>query len=95
MAVQSNHQEEENVFTVTFAPFCHRPLGCTIEESLARNRQENESTARRKHGQVFVSKVTPSSYADKAGLQIGDVIVDVTGIFGELQDVRNLGIDAV
>lgn len=74
---------------ITFQPYCHRPLGCTIEESLA------VQGPKQLHNPVFISKITPNGYADQAGLQVGDVIVDVSSIFGELQDVRNLGIDAV
>lgn len=74
---------------ITFEPYCHRPLGCTIEESLAAIRKTD------RHGQVFVSKVITNSFANQAGLQVGDVIVDVTGIFGELKDVKDHGIDEV
>lgn len=62
---------------VTFPPYRHRPLGCTLEESLA---AINALNCRR--FPLFVSKVLPGSYADEAGIQVGDVIVGVTGIFG-------------
>lgn len=50
----------------------HRPLGCTVEESLA---------AEDDHA-VFVASVKEGGFAQLAGLQVGDVIVGVTGLFG-------------
>ena len=48
-------------WTVSLLP--HRPLGCTIEESLPDG------------DYVFVSKVTPGGLAEQVGLQVGDVVV--------------------
>jgi hypothetical protein len=61
----------------------HRPLGCTVEESLADARH------------IFVTKVTLEGYSGVAGLLPGDVIVGVTDLFGDLTDATGLGIDKV
>ena len=45
----------------TFVLEEHRPLGCTVEESLA---QEDA---------VFVTSVKAGGFAEAAGLQVGDV----------------------
>ena len=60
----------------------HRPLGCTVEESLDIN-----------DSYVFVSKVVPGGFADQAGIQVGDVVVAVTGLFGEVTPVLESGIE--
>jgi S1-C subfamily serine protease len=70
-----------------FELFPHRPLGCTVDESLA------VTTDKREY--VFVSKVNPGGNAEKAGLRTGDVIVGITGIFGDFEDVGGEGIDKV
>lgn len=51
----------------------HVPLGCTVEESL---HEEDDF--------IFISKLTKNGNAEKAGLKVGDVVVGVTGLFGEL-----------
>lgn len=86
--MDNENPAQENVDTTFFGAeyidmkvLPHRPLGCTVEESLAGG------------GHVFVSKVVEGGYAEQAGIQVGDVIVGVTGIFGDFQDVRGLGID--
>jgi hypothetical protein len=61
----------------------HRPLGCTVEESLADTRH------------IFVTKVAVQGYAGQAGLLPGDVVVGVTNLFGALTDVTGVGIDKV
>jgi hypothetical protein len=70
-----------------FKLFPHRPLGCTAEESLA------ATTDKRQY--VFVSKMNPGGNAENAGLRIGDVIVGITGIFGDFEDVAGEGLDKV
>lgn len=55
--------------------FPHKPLGCTAEESLADG------------DYVFVSTVKPGGNAELAGMETGDVIVGVTGLFGEFEEV--------
>lgn len=63
--------------------FPHKPLGCTAEESLTES------------AHVFVSKVVDGGNAEKSGVRIGDVIVGVSGLFGEVEDVSGVGIDRV
>ena len=59
----------------------HRPLGCTVEESLADSQF------------VFVSRVSEGGYADQAGLKVGDTLLQVSGIFGELTPVVGIGVE--
>lgn len=49
----------------------HRPLGCTVEESLGSGNY------------IFFSKVNPDSNGAKGGLQEGDVIVACSNMFGD------------
>ena len=55
-----NGGDAQETMIVSLLP--HKPLGCTIEESLADGQY------------VFLSHVTPGGSADQAGLQVGDVI---------------------
>ena len=66
----------------------HKPLGCSVEESLAVETDENAKY-------VFVSEVKKGGNAAKAGLKEGDVIVQLSGTFDELIDVAGLGIDRI
>jgi len=59
------------IFTIVMED--HVPLGCTVEESL---HEEDDF--------IFISKLTKNGNAEKAGLKVGDVVVGVTGLFGEL-----------
>ena len=59
------------IFTIEMAK--HVPLGCTVEESL--HVDDNF---------IFISKLTKKGHAEGAGLEVGDVVVGVTGLFGEL-----------
>ncbi|KAG7346664.1 PDZ domain containing protein [Nitzschia inconspicua] len=70
------------ILTITMKD--HRPLGCTIEESL--NEEDDY---------VFISKITEGGNADKAGLRVGDVVVGVTGLFGELTIVMDSGVEKI
>jgi hypothetical protein len=72
-----------NAEYLDFSLLPHRPMGCTVEESLADARL------------IFVTKVTVAGYAEQAGLCAGDVFVGVTNLFGDLTDVTGLGIDKV
>lgn len=64
----------------------HRPLGCTVEESLAKGYEKV----------VFCSKVKEDGFAAQAGMAPGDVFIGVTGMFGGgLEDVTRAGIDRV
>lgn len=62
----------------------HQPMGCTVEESLDANDEY-----------VFVSRITEGGNADQAGLQVGDVVVALTGPFGgnDLSVVLDAGVD--
>ena len=51
----------------------HIPLGCTVEESL----HEDDDF-------ILITKLTKGGNAAGAGLKVGDVVVGVTGLFGEL-----------
>jgi S1-C subfamily serine protease len=62
----------------------HKPLGCSVEESLA-----NEPDAAK---YVFVADLVKGGNADKIGLRVGDVIVQLSGTFDEVVDVAGLGI---
>ena len=73
----------------------HKPLGCTAEESLASVTIELPDNGQQKLDYVFLSAVKPGGNAEKAGLVVGDVVVGVTGIFGDLENVVGLGIDKV
>jgi len=76
------HSNEDKTYTerdiLRFEMEEFKPLGCTAEESLFV--REDGS----KH--VFVSKVVKGSNAKKAGFEVGDVIVGVSGSF-EAHDV--------
>lgn len=63
----------------------HRPLGCTVEESLAKGHENI----------VFCSRVVPDGNAANAGIKVGDVFIGVSGMFGDLEDVKNAGIERV
>jgi hypothetical protein len=67
---------------LTFELKEHSPLGCTVEESL---NEEDDF--------VFISKITQGGCAAKIGLKLGDVIVGVTGLFGELTLVMDSGVE--
>lgn len=66
----------------------HKPLGCTVEESLDPEEADGSS-------QVFVSSVVPGGFAELAGIQEGDVIVGVTGTFGALANVAGTGLEKI
>ena len=59
----------------------HRPLGMTVEESLGDSRF------------VLVTKVVEGGNANQAGIQVGDVLVGVTGLFGDLTNVIGLEVN--
>lgn len=64
----------------------HRPLGCTVEESLGKG-YENV---------VFCSKVKEGGFAAQLGIVPGDVFIGVSGMFGDdLEDVTRAGIERV
>jgi predicted metalloprotease with PDZ domain len=59
----------------------HRPLGMRIEESLADSKY------------VFVTRVEEGGLASQAGIQVGDVLVGVTGLFGDMTCSIGLDVD--
>lgn len=65
----------------------HKPLGCSVEESLA----DEPDGAK----YVFVAEVNEGGNAIKAGLRKGDVIVQLSGTFDEVVDVAGLGIEKI
>lgn len=65
----------------------HKPLGCSVEESLA----DEEDGAK----YVFVAEVAKGGNAAKAGIKVGDVIVQLSGTFDEVVGVAGLGIDKI
>jgi hypothetical protein len=68
--------------TITIELNKHKPLGCTVEESM-------DSASE----YVFVTKVVQGGLADQAGIQVGDLIVAVTGLFGDLTIVLDSGVE--
>lgn len=71
----------------TFKLESHKPLGCTAEESLV---IKDDGM---KH--VFISKLVSDGNAEKFGLQIGDVIVGVSGSFDDVIEVVGEGLEKV
>lgn len=53
----------------------HKPLGCTVEESMD---TDNDPSI------VFISKIVDGGNAEKVGLQVGDVLIGVTDTFGKI-----------
>jgi hypothetical protein len=67
----------------------HKPLGCTIEESLV----PSPDLLRAEYLPIIISKLVSGGNAENAGLQVGDVIVGVSAVFGEgIQDSSSLGL---
>lgn len=78
--------------------FPHRPLGCTVEESLAALGESSTSSAASAaaHNYVFVSKIVSGGNAEQAGLQTGDVVVGLSGLFdGEIINVSHVGVEKI
>lgn len=63
----------------------HKPLGCSVEESLASEPDGSKY--------VFVAEISKGGNAAKAGIRVGDVIVQLSGTFDEVVNVAGLGID--
>jgi len=76
---------EERFLTFTMEE--HKPLGCTAEESLV------PATDGATH--VFISKVTEGGNADMVGIEVGDVIVGVSGSFDDVVVVVGSGLNEV
>jgi hypothetical protein len=54
-----------------------------------------ESLAHPKEKHVFVAKVVEGGFAHRAGLEVGDVLLAVSGIFGDYTDVVGVGTEQV
>lgn len=65
----------------------HKPLGCSVEESLA---SEPDGAK-----YVFVTQINGGGNAEKAGFEVGDVIVQISGTFDDVVDVKGMGLDKV
>mmetsp|Transcript_10709 Transcript_10709/g.15109 ORF Transcript_10709/g.15109 Transcript_10709/m.15109 type:complete len:326 (-) Transcript_10709:892-1869(-) len=65
----------------------HKPMGLTVEESLATDAEDV------KH--VFVSKIVNDGNAHQFGIRLGDVIVGVTGSFDSVVDVIGSDLDKI
>jgi hypothetical protein len=89
--------ENNNIIDATLTD--HKPLGCTVEESLApysfSSNKDEEVLIHEEAFPVFISKIVQGGHADQAGLQAGDVIVGISGVFDQLQDVSYDGIEKV
>ena len=91
----------------------HRPLGCTVEESLATPTKSDDESSKTKNivkindddddevvslddaPAVFVSKVVEGGHAEQAGMEVGDVVIGVTGLFGNVMAVSGFDIERV
>ena len=62
----------------------HRPLGCTVEESMD---IETDPSV------VVVTKMVAGGHAETAGIQVGDVFIGVTGLFGDVTPVWKGGVE--
>lgn len=62
----------------------HRPLGCTVEESL--DTEKDPSV-------VLVTKIIEGGNAEAGGLKVGDVLVGVNGLFGDMTPVLKAGVE--
>jgi len=89
---EGTEEEGGTLQVVEFELNQHKPLGCTVEESVA---FENVKTKKGSFHHVFVAKVAEGGNAEKAGLQPGDVIVGLSGSFDEITDVIGVGLDRV
>lgn len=67
----------------------HKPLGCTVEESLASEPDNSKKP-------IFVSKIVEGGNAEKAGLKVGDLLLEVSGVFTDvMEDVTSCGLQRV
>lgn len=61
----------------------HKPMGCTVEESLADD------------DILLVSAVTEGGNAATAGLRVGDVVLGITGMFGTIVSTKDMPIGSL
>ncbi len=78
-----DHFKSNLLYTFTLPE--HKPLGCTAEESLVQGEDGSKF--------VFISKLVPGGFAANIGLEVGDLIVGVSGTFDSLEDVFGEGLD--
>jgi PDZ domain len=69
--------------TITLELPKHKPMGCTVEESLADG------------AILFVSSIVPGSNAANAGLRVGDVVTGITGLFGLIESTDGMDVAAL
>ena len=80
-----------NVKILEFQLSEHKPLGCTAEESLD---ETLASQLKLDNPPVFISSLVDGGNAQKAGLMTGDVVLAVSGLFGDvIEDIHGLGLD--
>lgn len=81
-----NHFKSNQIYTYRLTT--HKPsLGCTAEESLVRG-DDGESF-------VFISKLVSGGLAANAGIEVGDLIVALSGTFDSVEDMFGESIDKV
>ncbi|KAL3785739.1 hypothetical protein HJC23_006308 [Cyclotella cryptica] len=89
----------------------HKPLGCSVEESLASEpdgakhvfvAQASSGVQKIIHSHASHQTIVCTCFqlneggnADQAGLEVGDVIVQLSGTFDEVIDVAGLGLDKI
>jgi len=73
---QPQHQNFELELNVILP--VHKPLGCTVEESLTTGADEDA---------LLITRVVSGGNADKNGLTVGDVIFGVSGAYDEIVKV--------
>ncbi|KAL3933293.1 MAG: hypothetical protein SGBAC_010461 [Bacillariaceae sp.] len=71
MAAMKAEFDDDMVFLVSYELQEHKPLGCTVEETVVED-----------CNYVFVSKLVPGGLAAQAGLQVGDVLIATNAMFG-------------
>jgi predicted metalloprotease with PDZ domain len=85
--IQSQPNLKSNLL-YTYNITTHKPsLGFTIEESLVEGSDGEKF--------IFISKVTQDGIAARNGLQVGDLIVGVSGTFESVEDVFGQSLDRV
>ena len=88
--------ELEGIEILKFELSEHKPLGCTAEESLSDSKEFTPDDMEDPLSPVFISGIVDDGNAMRAGLEMGDVILAISGIFQDsVEDVHCLGLDRV